>query len=37
MKGTRGGRESARKIFEMSARSGQGNVRLRSEERLQEE
>jgi hypothetical protein len=35
--GTRGGRESARKIFEMGARSGQRNARLHSERRVQEE
>jgi hypothetical protein len=37
MKGTRGGRESTRKIFEMGARSRQRNARLHSEERVQEE
>jgi hypothetical protein len=31
---TRGGRESARKIFEMGARSGQRNTRLYSEDRV---
>jgi hypothetical protein len=35
--GTRGGRESSRKIFEMDARSGQRNGRLHSERRVQEE
>jgi hypothetical protein len=29
MEGTRGGRESARKIFEMGARSGQRNAVVR--------
>jgi hypothetical protein len=32
-----GGRESARKIFEMGVRSGQRNDRLHSEGRVQEE
>jgi hypothetical protein len=31
---TRGGKESARKIFEMGARSGQRNTRLHSEGRV---
>jgi hypothetical protein len=34
MEGTRIGRESARKIFERGARSGQRNVRLHSEGRV---
>jgi hypothetical protein len=34
--GTRGGRASARKIFDMGARSGQRNARLHSEGRVQE-
>jgi hypothetical protein len=34
LKRTRGGRESARKIFEMGARSGQRNTRLYSEDRV---
>jgi hypothetical protein len=34
MEGTRGDRESARKIFERGARSGQRNARLHSEGRL---
>jgi hypothetical protein len=33
MEGTRRGRESVRKIFEMGARSGQRNARLHSEEK----
>jgi hypothetical protein len=37
MEGTRRGRESARKIFEMGARSGQRNAKLLSEGRVQEE
>jgi hypothetical protein len=37
MEGTRGGGENVRKIFEMGARSGQRNARLRSEGRVQEE
>jgi hypothetical protein len=37
MEGTRGGKESARKIFEMGAGSGQINARLHSERRVQEE
>jgi hypothetical protein len=37
MEGTRAGRESARKIFEMGARSGQRNARLHSERRVHEE
>jgi hypothetical protein len=37
MEGTRGDRESARKIFERGARSGQRNARLHSEGRVQEE
>jgi hypothetical protein len=37
MEGTRRGRESARKILERGARSGQRNARLHSEGRLQEE
>jgi hypothetical protein len=32
IEGTRRGRESARKIFEMGARSGQRNARLRVKE-----
>jgi hypothetical protein len=35
--GTRRGRESARKIFERDARSGQRNARLHSEGRIQKE
>jgi hypothetical protein len=34
MEGTRRSRESARKIFERGARSGQRNARLRNEERV---
>jgi hypothetical protein len=34
MEGTRRGRESARKIFEKGARSGQRNPRLHSEARV---
>jgi hypothetical protein len=37
MEGTRGGRDSARKIFEMGFRSEQRNARLHSEGRVQEE
>jgi hypothetical protein len=37
MEGTRRGRESARKIFERSARNGQRNARLHREGRVQEE
>jgi hypothetical protein len=37
MERTRRGRESARKIFERGARSGQRNARLHSEGRVQEE
>jgi hypothetical protein len=37
MEGTRRGRESARKIFERDARSGQRNARLHSEGRIQKE
>jgi hypothetical protein len=37
MEGTRRGRESARKIFEKGARSGQRNARLGSEGRVEEE
>jgi hypothetical protein len=37
MKGTRRGRENARKISEMGARSGQRKTRLHSEGRVQEE
>jgi hypothetical protein len=37
MEGTRRGRESARKIFERGARSGQSNTRVHSEGRVQEE
>jgi hypothetical protein len=36
MEGTRGRRESARKIFEMGASNGQRNARLYSEGRVQE-
>jgi hypothetical protein len=36
MEGTRGGRGSARKIFEKGARSGQINAKLHSEGRVQE-
>jgi hypothetical protein len=34
MEGTRGGRKSARKIFEVGARSGQRNARLQSGKRV---
>jgi hypothetical protein len=34
MEGTRRGRESARKIFERGARSGQRNAKLHSEGRV---
>jgi hypothetical protein len=37
MEGTRRGRESARKIFESGARSGQRNARSHSEGGVQEE
>jgi hypothetical protein len=37
MERTRRGRESARKIFERDARSGQRNARLHSEGRIQKE
>jgi hypothetical protein len=37
MEGTRGGRESTRKIFERGVRSGQRNARLHNERRVQEE
>jgi chemotaxis receptor (MCP) glutamine deamidase CheD len=37
MEGTRRGRESARKIFEMGARSGQTDAKLLSEGRVEEE
>jgi hypothetical protein len=37
MEGTRRGRESARKIFERSARSGQSTTRVHNEGRVQEE
>jgi hypothetical protein len=37
MEGTRESRETARKIFEMGARSGQKNTRVHSEGRVQKE
>jgi hypothetical protein len=37
MERTRGGRENARKIIEMGARSGQRNARLHSNGRVQKE
>jgi hypothetical protein len=37
MEGTRGGRVSARKIFERGARCGQRNARLHSEGKVQRE
>jgi hypothetical protein len=37
MEGTRGARDSGRKIFERGARSGERNARLHSEGRVQEE